>query len=108
VLLLACDLPRARAEWLRRVVDLGRQHDAVIPRTTDGRVHPLCAVYSRSCFPVVERNLSSGRNKMTDLFGTAPLRVLWLDGACGGFSDRDLHNINTPDDLAAFLREAHI
>jgi len=105
VLLLACDLPGARADWLRRVIAFAPHHDAVIPRTADGRVHPLCAVYSRRCLPAVEHNLASGRNKMTALFDGGELRVLWLDGASGGFADRDLHNINTPEDLAAYLGE---
>jgi molybdopterin-guanine dinucleotide biosynthesis protein A len=105
VLLLACDLPGARAEWLRRMLAFTSQYDAVIPRTADGQVHPLCAVYSRSCLPEVEHNLASGKNKMTALFDGGRLRVLWLDGASGGFSDGDLRNINTPEDLVNYLGE---
>ena len=101
VLLLACDLPRARAEWLERLVALADAWDAVIPRTSDGRVHPLCAVYKRNCLPALERNLQVGINKMTALFDDSSLRVLWLDGRAGGFHDADLVNINTPDDLAS-------
>src|SRR5262245_60417147 len=105
VLLLACDLPGARADWLRRLVAFAPHHDAVIPRTDDGRVHPLCAVYSRRCLPQVEHNLAAGKNKMTALFDDGRLRVHWLDGATGEFCDRDLQNINTPEDLAAYLGE---
>ncbi|PYV16813.1 MAG: molybdenum cofactor guanylyltransferase [Acidobacteria bacterium] len=101
VLLLACDLPHARAAWLEQLVALADPWDAVIPRTSDGRVHPLCAVYKRTCLPALERNLRAGVNKMTSVFDDSSLRVLWLECRAGGFRDTDLANINTPEDLAS-------
>ena len=37
-----------------------RTWDAVVPVTPDGKEHPLCAVYAKSCLPVLEKQLASG------------------------------------------------
>lgn len=100
VLLLACDLPNADNELWSRLVACAEGYDAVIPRTSDGRVHPLVAVYRRTCLPVAEANLRRGINKVVGLFGSSPLRVKWLDASEGHFQDSQLDNLNTPEDLA--------
>ncbi len=104
-LLLACDMPNLNPTWLRRLVELSAGFDAVIPCSSDGGRHPLCAVYRRSCLPQIETNLHKGIFKVTDVFATGGLRVRWLDGEEGGFSDRDLANINTPADLERYRNQ---
>ncbi len=99
VLLMACDLPNLHEEVLRSLIDEARDFDAVVPRTADGHCHPLCGVYRRTCLPVLESNLLKGMNKATDLLHHASIRVRYLDGQAGNFSDRDLKNLNTPEDL---------
>jgi molybdenum cofactor guanylyltransferase len=102
VLLLACDLPALHDVMLRRLLELSEGHDAVIPRTTDGRLHPLCAIYRRTCLISLEQNLGRGINKMTELFRDGSLRVKFVDGCDGLFDDSDLRNLNTPEDLEAY------
>jgi molybdopterin-guanine dinucleotide biosynthesis protein A len=102
VLLLACDLPALHEVMLRRLLEFSQGHDAVIPRTTDGRLHPLCGIYRRTCLNLLEQNLSSGINKMMDLFRDGSLRVKFVDGREGRFDDSDLRNLNTPEDLEAY------
>lgn len=104
-LLLACDLPEIQAALLHTLIRNIGDCDAVIPRTSDGRVHPLAAVYRRSCLPRLEHNLERGVNRVTDLFLDSALRVRWLGPTEGGFEDSDLHNLNTPEDLAAYRVE---
>jgi molybdopterin-guanine dinucleotide biosynthesis protein A len=102
VLLLACDLPALHDVMLRRLLEFSEGHDAVIPRTTDGRLHPLCGIYRRTCLKTLEQNLRRGINKMTDLFRDGSLRVKLVDGRDGRFDDSDLRNLNTPEDLEAY------
>jgi molybdopterin-guanine dinucleotide biosynthesis protein A len=102
VLLLACDLPALHDVMLRRLLEFSEGHDAVIPRTTDGRLHPLCGIYRRTCLNTLEQNLRIGINKMTDLFRDGSLRVKVVDGRDGRFDDSDLRNLNTPEDLEAY------
>ncbi len=101
MLLLACDLPRVRAPLLRTLVGEMSDFDAVIPKTSDSRVHPLCAVYRRTCLATIERNLAAGKNKMTDIFEDGVLRVKYVASQAGGFRDEELWNLNYPEDLEA-------
>ena len=101
LLALACDLPSVKQSFLRLLVRLAEGYDAVIPVTSDGRPHPLCAVYRRSCLTALERNLQAGRNKITDVLKS--LNVHWLPEGPATFFAEDVYNLNTPEDLASFL-----
>jgi molybdopterin-guanine dinucleotide biosynthesis protein A len=103
ILLLACDLPNVRAPWLAALAGSLSGWDAVLPVTSDGRLHPLCAVYGRTCRSAVERNLRAGIHKMTAIFDAGELRLRRLGGSEGGFRDTDLANLNSPADLSAIL-----
>lgn len=104
MLVLACDLPRVPAVLLRNIIESSPGFDAVIPITPDGGLHPVCAVYRRTCLPVVERNLRSGMHRMVSLLDEPGLRVRQLTAAEGGFSDTDLLDLNSPDDYEEFRR----
>jgi molybdenum cofactor guanylyltransferase len=98
-LIIACDLPNIKEDLLRNLVDLTNGYDAVIPCTKDGMAHPLCAVYRRTCFPVVEKALLGGDNKVIEIFQNKSLAIRWVGPDEGRFKDADLANINTPEDL---------
>jgi molybdopterin-guanine dinucleotide biosynthesis protein A len=87
---------------LERLVSFEKGNDAVVPCSSDGRLHPLCAVYRQSCLPLLEEYLRQGRNRMTDLLKDPRLAVRMLDGSEGGFSDWDLVNVNFPEDLVLY------
>jgi molybdopterin-guanine dinucleotide biosynthesis protein A len=97
-LLLACDLPNLTVSLPRRMIEIAGDYDIVAPVTADG-AHPLCAVYRRTCLPVVEAHLEQGNNRMTDLLADSSLRVKRLDANEGHFHDENLLNLNTPEDL---------
>ncbi len=103
LLLLACDLPSVRSEFLSRMLELSEDFDAVIPRTADGMVHPLCAVYRRTCLPFIEAALIQGLNKMTAFFEDSSLKVRWLSLRDSGLSEEGLINLNSPKDLEDYL-----
>ena len=99
-LLLACDMPNLREVSLRRLVLAAEGFDAVIPRTPDGGNHPLCAVYRKTCLPVIESNLQRGANRVTDLFLESSLNVRWV----AEVSEWEMVNLNSPDDLISFQK----
>ena len=105
---LACDIPGLPASLISRMLDVSEGFDAVIPRTSDGWAHPLAAVYRRTCLPVIEDALQKKANKFIDAFPGDGLHVRWLTPGDGGFTDADLANINTPDDLRRFQTGNHI
>ena len=88
-LILACDMPDVPSELLRSLID--KSGDCVIPRTNDGRLNPLCAVWSKALLPAVQEALSNGRLKVVDcLKGADVQEVAWTT----------LENTNTPDEWA--------
>jgi molybdenum cofactor guanylyltransferase len=99
VLLLACDLPNLTVPLLALLAANAEGFDAVVPVTSDGCKHPLCAVYSRSCLSSVEQNLQRGHLRMLDLVENTPLRVRFLLSSEMRLHDSLFDNLNTPEDL---------
>jgi molybdopterin-guanine dinucleotide biosynthesis protein A len=102
VLLLACDLPRLHTGLLRALIEASPGFDAVVPRTSDGRIHPLCAVYRGTCVGPAEDRLARGENKMIAFLEDPALTVRRLSPDDGSFADDHLTNLNYPKDLEEF------
>jgi molybdenum cofactor guanylyltransferase len=56
VLVLAVDMPRLTAEWLRRLVARCEPHRGVVPGISN-RLEPLAAIYPRVTHPIARRLL---------------------------------------------------
>ena len=61
VLVLACDMPCLSIPLLAWMARLRTGADAVVPRTNDGRWHPLHAIYSSSCLPAIHAAQVGGK-----------------------------------------------
>lgn len=103
-IVLACDLPNLRAPLLKSLVSLAEGFDAAIPRTKDGRAHPLCAAYQRTCLPSIEQALEKGSHKFIEIFLDSALTVRWIGPDEGIYIAAELANINTPEDLQRLKR----
>ena len=102
LIVLACDLPCITTDFLRTLSAARTGYDAVIPVTSDGGLHPACAIYHRNCLPTIERNLEAGRNRMLELLGEPSLRIRTWPCAEAGFRDSELVDLNTPEDYQQF------
>lgn len=60
VAVLAVDLPDASADVLRLLADRWAGEVAVVPRTADGRLQPLHAVWARTAAPALRARLDRG------------------------------------------------
>ena len=98
-LVLAVDTPLVETEYLKQLAASAEKSGAVVTvtRTSDGRLHPLCAVYRKSFAGVAEQALREKRNKIDALFEQVPAE--YIEPARMGFDERMLANVNTPDDL---------
>lgn len=105
ILVVACDLPGVPEFLLRRLIECSAGYDAIIPCTSNGRLHPVCAVYSRTCLPEIERNLMRGERQMLAIFRDSLLRVRQLPPGEGGFSDHHLLDMNSPEDFEEYQRQ---
>ena len=94
LVVVACDMPFLTPEALEAVTRARAPGlDAVVARTPDGRLQPLCACYHTSVLPVVAARLRSGRRSMRGLLERlGAVRVVPLPEA-------PLRNVNRPGDL---------
>jgi molybdopterin-guanine dinucleotide biosynthesis protein A len=74
VLIVACDLPFMNVSLLRYMASHPRDFDVLVPRLD--QLQPLHAIYARTCLPLIEQSLQSGRNKVTGWFKHANVHTL--------------------------------
>lgn len=100
---VACDMPFLSGELAEKIVSLRQGADVAVPRSADG-LEPLCAAYSRSCLPELERALGNGMRRITAFFDTVSVRII-ESAELESVPNLDLafFNINTGDDLALAL-----
>lgn len=98
-LVVACDMPALTVGFLKELM-ASRTEDVacVVPRTPDGRMHPLCALYHRSAKPVFESEILRGTRKLTQVVQLLPFREVLAGDASV------LQNLNTPQDWQCFRR----
>ena len=103
LLVLSCDMPLFRREFGEYLFsELTPDADAVVPRTSDGRVHPLCAVYRKTALPIFESLLDSGNFRMRDAL--ANLLVKYVSIKDSSYYEKCLQNVNTPAEYEALLK----
>ncbi len=96
----AADMPFLKVELVTYLVSLSDGYDVVVPKGPDG-LHPLCAVYGKSCLKVMEGNIVRGEFKISSLFPFLKVRfcepeeVAKFDPCFLSF-----FNVNTPEDLS--------
>jgi len=96
-LIVACDMPGISADVLRTLLGSAEQSgkSCVVATGPTGDPEPLCAVYHRSCLPVLARAIEEKRFKMRDL-------VAQLDRTLKPVDASALANVNTPAEWADF------
>lgn len=97
----ACDMPFPNGGFAKEMVLKARDgFDIVIPRMKSGHLHPLHAVYRKTCLPHIEEQLLSGDNKIINFF--KKVKVCYVDEEEMLKTDPNLsflENINTISDL---------
>ncbi len=103
-LVVACDMPRLRAEALRDFVQTAIQAGADVCAAvrSDCSPEPLCAVYHRRLLPQVQLELREGRLRMRDLLAQWEVVHWEQDGWESGHPGLTA-NVNRPEDWDAML-----
>jgi molybdopterin-guanine dinucleotide biosynthesis protein A len=96
-LIVACDMPLARAPFLCSLLAEAceRNTDALLPQSPSGRLEPLCAVYHRLARAAIQAQFDAGVRKVTA--GLEGLRVSLLKVS----QVAPFQNVNTPEDWDA-------
>lgn len=96
----ACDMPFVNLDLIKLMYSFLPGFDAVVPRI-EGYVQPLFAFYRQECLPYIEKNISEGKLKLSDLY--KGLKVCYVEKKQIETIDKDqraFFNINTEADLA--------
>lgn len=117
-IVVACDMPFIRPDLLRFMLAQSGGYDAVIPRTAIAApprglhdrppagptakakgLHPLHAVYRRTCLPAIERLIDSDDLRVIAFLASVRVRYLEADEITRfDPQQRSFFNINTPEE----------
>ena len=105
VLLVGCDLPFVTSELFSFLIGLERDHRAVVPVGADGRLEPLCALYTTDSLSEVTALIESGERKVARLFDRTPARFVGFDELAHlKNSNLFFENINTPEEFSRVIK----
>ena len=105
VFCVACDMPYLDEETIRGMLNISVDYDVVVPRS-EGRFHPLHAVYSRSCMKPIEKLLMSVSPRITGFFDQVRVKTVGeQDFPALSDKGKALTNLNTPADLENFISQ---
>jgi len=105
-LVLAVDLPLVTSQTLERIAAISGNSAATVPRQNDGRLQPLCAVYSvASCLPPLEALLKKDDSaSVRDFLKLISLKTVEANSLS---SDADVFlNVNDSRDFASLTRSS--
>lgn len=94
---LACDMPFVNINLIKYMKDI-TGFDAVVPKN-NGYIEPLCAVYSKSCLPIIKNQLEKNELKIKKFIDKITVKYVGEDviekfdkGLC-------FFNVNTGEDF---------
>jgi molybdopterin-guanine dinucleotide biosynthesis protein A len=95
---IACDIPQIELRDVRRILSEADNCDAdiIVPVTNDGKYEPLFAVYRRSALKAINKVLSSGWRKISDVFDLCKVKKVELG--------LNLVNLNTVAEYEEFQK----
>lgn len=95
---VACDMPFFTNRIFDHLVSsLGPEDTGAVCLLPNGRLQPLCAVYTKACCAHLERNLQLGRLKLLPLIEELQLRPVYIPPEIA--DERNFLNVNTPSDI---------
>ena len=97
-LVLACDMPFVNGAVVDLMLSVSGDFDVVVPRQPKG-LEPLHAIYSKSCLPHIEEQMSRGEMRIALFYDKVRVRELSEEEWSGvGGTARSWTNINTRRD----------
>lgn len=97
-LFVGCDMPFIEADFLRYLCRRAfkSRADVTVPKSHEGWLNPLCAVYRPRTLDEIRESLEAGENKITRWFARVRCDVVpWREIACAGFASTVFDNMNT-------------
>jgi molybdopterin-guanine dinucleotide biosynthesis protein A len=103
IFVAACDMPFLDPAVITQFTSRRASADIVIAKLA-ARLHPMHALYSKGCLPVLEQMIRTRQLKIQEMLSHASLHVGYVTEAdllTVDPSGRSFYNVNTPADLEA-------
>ena len=103
IFVAACDMPFLDPAVITQFTSRRAGADIVMAKLA-ARLHPMHALYSKGCLPVLEQMIQARQLKVQEMLSHASLHVRYVTDAdllTIDPSGRSFQNVNTPADLAA-------
>jgi len=98
-IILSYDMPLVDPRLINDLIELGNNHDLVIPALRIDQPQPLCGLYKKSLIPVIKNAFKKGITAPRKLIPLANSRIHVIDHSAPYFTEDMFININTQDDL---------
>ncbi len=99
VLVISCDTPFQRKEFLEYMGGLSGSYDAAIPKHREGR-EPLCALYKKSLLGDIEKLIEEKSYRIALLFKENMVEWVDIESMTENIEIvKGFKNINTPEEL---------
>lgn len=103
-IVVACDMPNLETNGLAALAAMqAEDYDAVIP-ISEGRLHPLCALYRSNCIQAFDAYLLAGGRSVQGALRTIAT-LAWQTTPTSSLPDRCLVNLNSRNDYERWLAE---
>jgi molybdopterin-guanine dinucleotide biosynthesis protein A len=103
IFVAACDMPFLNQTVIAQFTNRRATADIVIAKLDD-RLHPMHALYSKRCLPVLEQMIRARQLKIQEIVSQSSLRVRYVTEAdllTIDHSGHSFYNVNTMADLEA-------
>ena len=104
---ISCDTPLVSKEIINFIISMISSHDIIIPKLNE-EIHPLVAIYKKSCFPIADELLKKASEQIQNKNGKTKIKLYdlvnsmntnFVDLSGEKFSNKNLLlNMNTLDD----------
>lgn len=104
VLFVACDYPLMTSACMDFLIgQMAVVDDCVVP-VVDGRIHPVCAVYRKRIYPVVEEQIENEELAMKSLLKKLQVHYVEMSEVYG----KCFRNVNTPEDYEKLKKDEKV
>ncbi|NOZ62874.1 MAG: molybdenum cofactor guanylyltransferase [Calditrichaeota bacterium] len=97
-IVVPADMPFISAECIQYLLDQSEKADVTVP-VHDNKYEPLCAIYSKSCIPIIKKQLESGDNQVFAFYDKVNTMKLNFGEELHFYHRHIFYNINSVRDL---------
>lgn len=96
---MACDMPLISGRFIEYIKNWEQNYDVLLP-AYNGYIEPLAGIYSKSCLPVIERNLRENKLSIRDFLKEVNMQSIDESLIKRNFPNKNIfYNINYQKDL---------